>query len=78
MSGRVANSNEPKGSIGGVCGTLLYGSNAANLTELDRECFDGPISDFAGKTVRDGCLVDVKSKLDPEAVRQHGLRVWRL
>ena len=31
-----------------------------------------------GKVVRNGCIVDVKAILDPEPLRQAGLRVWRL
>jgi UDP-N-acetyl-D-galactosamine dehydrogenase len=30
------------------------------------------------KIVRGGCLVDIKSALDPEPFRREGLRVWRL
>jgi len=37
-----------------------------------------PVSDFASKTQRGGCLADVKSKLDPQAVRSAGLKLWRL
>ena len=43
-----------------------------------QELMARPLSDLAAKTVRGGCLVDVKSKLDPEAVKSLGLRVWRL
>jgi UDP-N-acetyl-D-galactosamine dehydrogenase len=43
-----------------------------------RELLARPVADLASKTIRDGCLVDVKSKLDPEAVRNLGLRIWRL
>ncbi len=35
-------------------------------------------SEILQKTVRCGCLIDVKSVLDPAPYRQAGLRVWRL
>jgi UDP-N-acetyl-D-galactosamine dehydrogenase len=35
-------------------------------------------SEFMKKIVRQGCLIDVKSVLDAEALRREGLRVWRL
>ncbi len=37
-----------------------------------------PIEEFAEKTVKGGCLTDVKAKLAPEKVRASGLRLWRL
>ena len=37
-----------------------------------------PAADFAAKTVKGGCLADVKAKLDPAAVRATGLKLWRL
>ena len=30
------------------------------------------------KIVRGGCVIDVKSVLDAQALRREGLRVWRL
>ena len=51
---------------------------ATVLAVAHKELLGRPISDFAGKTIPGGCLVDVKSKLDPQAVRALGLRVWRL
>ena len=30
------------------------------------------------KIVRNGCVIDIKSALDAEALRAAGLRVWRL
>jgi UDP-N-acetyl-D-galactosamine dehydrogenase len=35
-------------------------------------------SDLTRKIVRSGCVIDVKSVLDAEALRREGLRVWRL
>ncbi len=37
-----------------------------------------PLDDFIGRLNPDGCIVDVKSILDPVAVRQSGVRFWRL
>jgi len=37
-----------------------------------------PLDDLIGRLSPDGCIVDVKSILDPEAVRQRGVRFWRL
>jgi len=34
--------------------------------------------DLKPKVVRGGCIIDVKSVLDAEALRREGLRVWRL
>ena len=34
--------------------------------------------EIMAKIVRQGCLIDVKSVLDPEPFRREGLRVWRL
>jgi len=56
----------------------LPAAGATVLAVPHQELIDRPITDFAAKTARGGCLVDVKSKLDPEAVRAQGLRVWRL
>lgn len=36
------------------------------------------LSDLAAKVTRGGCLIDVKSQLEPEAVRAMGLKLWRL
>jgi UDP-N-acetyl-D-glucosamine/UDP-N-acetyl-D-galactosamine dehydrogenase len=36
------------------------------------------LDDLTGRLNPDGCIVDVKSILDPEAVLQRGLRFWRL
>jgi UDP-N-acetyl-D-galactosamine dehydrogenase len=37
-----------------------------------------PFDDLIGRLSPDGCIVDVKAVLDPEAVRQRGVRFWRL
>ena len=36
------------------------------------------LEDLQKKIVRRGCLIDVKSVLDAEALRREGIRVWRL
>lgn len=51
---------------------------ATILAVAHKEFLARPISDYAGKTQRGGCLVDVKAKLDPKALEEQGLRVWRL
>jgi UDP-N-acetyl-D-galactosamine dehydrogenase len=33
---------------------------------------------FAGKVVKGGCFIDVKSQFDRQALSAAGLRVWRL
>jgi UDP-N-acetyl-D-galactosamine dehydrogenase len=37
-----------------------------------------PQAQLQQKIVRHGCIIDVKSALDAEALRAAGLRVWRL
>jgi len=37
-----------------------------------------PQEELVRKIVRNGCVIDVKSALDAEALRREGLRVWRL
>lgn len=51
---------------------------ATVLAVAHRELIARPVADFAAKTISNGCLVDVKSKLDAEAIRACGLKVWRL
>ena len=54
-------------------------SAAATILAVAHKVFLArPISDFANKTQRGGCLVDVKAKLDPQAVQEQGLKLWRL
>jgi len=36
------------------------------------------ISEFADCLASGGCLIDVKSMLDPESVKKHGVKFWRL
>jgi len=51
---------------------------ATILAVAHREFLARPVSDFASKTQRGGCLADVKAKLDAEAVEAQGLKLWRL
>jgi UDP-N-acetyl-D-glucosamine/UDP-N-acetyl-D-galactosamine dehydrogenase len=37
-----------------------------------------PPADFLQKVVKQGCLIDIKSVLDPEPFRREGVSVWRL
>lgn len=76
----VANPDEAKReyAINLMDWTSLPVAGATVLAVPHRELVSRPISDFAAKTIAGGCLVDVKSRLDPEAVRAHGLKVWRL
>ena len=37
-----------------------------------------PTSDYLAKIVKQGCLVQVKASLDPQAFKREGVRVWRL
>jgi UDP-N-acetyl-D-glucosamine/UDP-N-acetyl-D-galactosamine dehydrogenase len=43
-----------------------------------RQIRERPLGDFAEKLSVNGLFVDVKSQMDPEALRALGLRVWRL
>jgi UDP-N-acetyl-D-galactosamine dehydrogenase len=56
----------------------LPAAAATILAVAHKEFLARPISDFAGKTQRGGCIVDVKAKLDPQAVQEQGLKLWRL
>jgi len=53
-------------------------ADATVLAVAHAELVGRPASDFAAKTVKGGCLTDVKAKLDPAAVRAAGLKLWRL
>lgn len=43
-----------------------------------RQYLDKPLSDYQQKVVEGGCIIDVKSKFDREALIAAGLCVWRL
>lgn len=37
-----------------------------------------PLSDFLEKVIEAGCVIDIKSQFEPQALRATGLHVWRL
>ncbi|ARO86538.1 nucleotide sugar dehydrogenase [Nitrosospira lacus] len=43
-----------------------------------REFIGRPLTDFQSKVTDKGCFIDVKSQLDPIALRAAGFNVWRL
>jgi UDP-N-acetyl-D-galactosamine dehydrogenase len=43
-----------------------------------REFAERDVHDLSRKTIRHGCFIDVKSRFDSGALREAGLRVWRL
>src|SRR5688572_18961214 len=43
-----------------------------------KEFLKRPTRDFISKTGKRGCLIDIKSKLDANAVKEAGLALWRL
>ncbi len=56
----------------------LPAADALILAVSHREFLDLPSAAYLGKVVRGGCIIDVKSVLDPTPFRREGLRVWRL
>ncbi|WP_394778513.1 nucleotide sugar dehydrogenase [Undibacterium sp.] len=42
------------------------------------ELLDRPLSDYAGKSIQNGCFVDIKSRFDRTALQDAGFSVWRL
>jgi UDP-N-acetyl-D-glucosamine/UDP-N-acetyl-D-galactosamine dehydrogenase len=53
-------------------------ADATVLAVAHRAIIARPVTDFAAKTVKGGCVTDVKAKLDQAAVRSAGLKIWRL
>ena len=53
-------------------------ADALMLAVPHRGFLDLPVERLMRKIVRGGCLMDVKSALDPAPFRREGLRVWRL
>jgi UDP-N-acetyl-D-galactosamine dehydrogenase len=53
-------------------------ADALVLAVSHRQFLELPSSEYLQKIVRRGCLIDVKSVLDPEPFRREGLQVWRL
>ncbi len=56
----------------------LPAADALILAVAHRKFCELPASAYMRKIVRRGCLIDVKSVLDPTPFRKEGLRVWRL
>jgi UDP-N-acetyl-D-glucosamine/UDP-N-acetyl-D-galactosamine dehydrogenase len=53
-------------------------ADALVLAVAHRSFLQMSADDMARKLIRGGCVVDVKSGLDSQALRDAGLRVWRL
>jgi len=56
----------------------LPAGDALILAVSHRQFLNLPASTYMEKVVRRGCIIDVKSVLDPAPFRKEGLRVWRL
>jgi UDP-N-acetyl-D-glucosamine/UDP-N-acetyl-D-galactosamine dehydrogenase len=56
----------------------LPAADALILAVSHRQFLNLPAAAFVGKVVRGGCVIDVKSVLDPTPFRKENLRVWRL
>jgi UDP-N-acetyl-D-galactosamine dehydrogenase len=56
----------------------LPAADALILAVAHRQFLQIPHAEMMRKIVRHGCVVDIKSVLDAEALRREGLRVWRL
>jgi UDP-N-acetyl-D-galactosamine dehydrogenase len=56
----------------------LPAADALILAVAHKQFLQIPQQNLLRKIVRQGCVVDVKSALDAEALRKEGLRVWRL
>ena len=52
--------------------------DALVLAVAHRQFLERPAADFLTKVAPDGCVVDVKSKLDAAAIRAGGRTLWRL
>ena len=53
-------------------------ADALILAVPHRAFLDVPTAEMMKKVVRNGCLIDVKSALDPVPFRAEGIQVWRL
>ena len=56
----------------------LPAADALILAVSHRQFLNLPAAAYMGKVVRGGCIIDVKSVLDPIPFRKENLRVWRL
>lgn len=53
-------------------------ADATVLAVPHKEFLKRQTRDFISKTGKSGCLIDIKSKLDAQAVEEAGLAIWRL
>ncbi len=53
-------------------------ADATVLAVPHQEFLKRQTRDFISKTGKSGCLIDIKSKLDAQAVNEAGLAIWRL
>jgi len=53
-------------------------ADAIVLAVAHRSLLDIPFSSYLEKVIPGGCIIDVKSQLDPSIVRDAGLTLWRL
>jgi UDP-N-acetyl-D-glucosamine/UDP-N-acetyl-D-galactosamine dehydrogenase len=53
-------------------------ADAIVLAVAHRPLLEIPIARYLDKVIPGGCLIDVKSQLDPAMVREAGLNLWRL
>jgi UDP-N-acetyl-D-galactosamine dehydrogenase len=56
----------------------LPAADALILAVAHRRFLELPVAAYLEKIVRSGCLIDVKSALDPAPFTREGRRVWRL
>ena len=56
----------------------LPAADALVLAVAHEQFLKMPFEELLKKVVRKGCVIDVKSALDAEALRREGIRVWRL
>jgi len=56
----------------------LPAADALILAVPHKRYLEMPTQNLVKKVVRGGCVIDVKSVLDAQALRSEGLRVWRL
>jgi UDP-N-acetyl-D-glucosamine/UDP-N-acetyl-D-galactosamine dehydrogenase len=56
----------------------LPAADALIVAVAHRQFLEMPTHQLSQKIVRNGCVIDVKSVLDAEALRRAGLTVWRL
>jgi UDP-N-acetyl-D-galactosamine dehydrogenase len=56
----------------------LPAADALILAVPHKEFLNVGLPELVKRVVRNGCVIDIKSVLDAEALRREGLRVWRL